>query len=142
MTDVFTRRKRSLVMSRIRGSGNLTTEVQLARALKLAHITGWRRHVLLGKSRPDFVFRKQRLVVFVDGCFWHGCIHCQRNLTPSSNVEFWKKKIEGNRARDRKHSSNLRRSGWRVVRIWEHNLKFNPQRSATRLGVLLQFRRT
>lgn len=70
--------------------------------------------------RPDFVFRRERVAVFVDGCFWHGCPkHCNQ---PANNREFWRRKLAGNRARDALVSRTLRRAGWRVVRIWEHEL--------------------
>lgn len=70
--------------------------------------------------RPDFVFRRQKLAVFVDGCFWHGC---PRHATwPVSRAAFWRAKLLGNQARDRLTNRVLRRHGWRVLRIWEHNL--------------------
>ena len=72
MPDVFTKAKRSEVMSRIRGRGNKDTELALAKLLRRHRITGWRRNQpVFGK--PDFVFPKLKLAVFVDGCFWHGC---------------------------------------------------------------------
>jgi DNA mismatch endonuclease (patch repair protein) len=75
MTDIWSKRKRSEVMSRIRGKGNKQTEQVLRRLMRQAGITGWRRHMpLLGK--PDFAFPKQKVAVFVDGCFWHGCRKC------------------------------------------------------------------
>ena len=70
--------------------------------------------------RPDFVFRKQRTAIFVDGCFWHGCP--KHATKPANNRAFWKKKLAGNKTRDRVVNRTLRRSGWRVVRIWEHQL--------------------
>ena len=71
--------------------------------------------------RPDFVFRKQRLVVFVDGCFWHGCpAHYTR---PKARRVFWDAKIAANRARDRRINRALRAAGWRVLHVWEHGLK-------------------
>lgn len=79
----------------------------------------------LGKTRPDFVFTQPKLAVFVDGCFWHGCSQCRRNLKPKTNRSFWNSKIEANRSRDRRNSRNLRAKGWRVIRIWEHSLKAN-----------------
>jgi DNA mismatch endonuclease (patch repair protein) len=117
--DIFTKAKRSLVMSRIRGRGNKDTELALVKRFRQHHITGWRRHQpVLGK--PDFLFRKARLAVFVDGCFWHGCPkHCK---LPVNNRPFWKKKLAANTARDRRVNQSLRRAGWRVVRIWEHDL--------------------
>jgi DNA mismatch endonuclease (patch repair protein) len=70
--------------------------------------------------RPDFVFRSQRLAVFVDGCFFHGC---PKHATwPKNNAAFWRAKIEGNIARDRLQNRLLRRAGWRALRIWEHAL--------------------
>ena len=71
--------------------------------------------------RPDFVFRRERLVVFVDGCFWHGCsAHYTR---PKARRAFWDAKIAANRARDRRVDRALRASGWRVLHVWEHALK-------------------
>ena len=153
MADIFTKKKRSEVMSRIRSTGNKDTELKLAGVLRAMKIKGWRRHVAikaLGSSRrkeaqissgmnaaekkvrassrrllplkvrPDFVFAKQRLAVFVDGCFWHGCP--RHGTKPKGNAAFWKKKLERNRARDREVNRALRRAGWRVMRIWEHEL--------------------
>lgn len=120
MPDVFTKAKRSEVMSRIRGKNNLSTEVCLIRIMRSAHITGWRRHQSM-PGRPDFVFRKSKLAVFVDGCFWHRCPKCG-NL-PQSNAEFWRRKLEGNRDRDRLVSKQLRALGWMPLRIWEHELQ-------------------
>lgn len=71
--------------------------------------------------RPDFVFRRARVAVFVDGCFWHGCpLH---GVSPSSNREFWSEKLLLNKKRDLKVSRQLRRRKWVVLRIWEHQLK-------------------
>lgn len=120
MADVFTRRKRSQVMALIRSRGNKDTELRLAAGFREAGITGWRRHLPLPGS-PDFTFRKARLVVFVDGCFWHGCPRCYRR--PKSNRPFWDAKVARNRGRDLRVSRELRQHGWRVVRIWEHALR-------------------
>ena len=74
-----------------------------------------------GLDKPDFVFRSHRLAVFVDGCFWNGCpVH---GAQPKTNAAFWRKKIATNRTRDRLVSRTLRARGWRVLRIWEHELK-------------------
>jgi DNA mismatch endonuclease, patch repair protein len=76
MPDVFTKKKRSQVMALIRSRGNRDTEIKLASLFRAARITGWRRHQPL-PGRPDFIFRRERLAIFVDGCFWHGCRwHC------------------------------------------------------------------
>jgi DNA mismatch endonuclease, patch repair protein len=124
MPDVFTQAKRSEVMSRIRGHGNKDTELALIRLFRLNGITGWRRrYPLFGK--PDFVFPKLKLAIFVDGCFWH-CCPKHSNL-PVNNRRFWERKLEGNRRRDRLVSRRLRSAGWRVVRVWEHELSRKNQ---------------
>jgi DNA mismatch endonuclease (patch repair protein) len=71
--------------------------------------------------RPDFVFPKQRLAVFVDGCFWHGCP--RHGTQPKGNAAFWRKKISGNQIRDKRVNRILRGAGWQVLRIWEHDLQ-------------------
>ncbi len=106
-------------MAAIRSRGNKATELKLAAILRAAGITGWRRHQPL-PGRPDFTFRRARLAVFVDGCFWHGCRwHCRM---PSSNRPYWQKKITRNSRRDRATNKLLAKAGWRVLRIWEHSL--------------------
>lgn len=103
-------------MSSIRSKGNETTEVAIIRLFREYKIIGWRRNqALLGK--PDFVFPKNKLAVFVDGCFWHG--HTCLKPRDSLKKGFWKEKIERNQARDKKVNKALRESGWIVVRIWE-----------------------
>jgi DNA mismatch endonuclease (patch repair protein) len=127
MPDLFTKAKRSEVMARIRGHGNKETEIALMKLLRLHHITGWRRHQeVFGK--PDFVFRQVRLAVFVDGCFWHACpIHATK---PRNNASFWRKKLAANQVRDRKVNRTLRAAGWRVLRIWEHELRQSSKQKA------------
>ncbi|MDT8070852.1 MAG: very short patch repair endonuclease, partial [Terriglobia bacterium] len=78
----------------------------------------YRLHTTDLPGKPDIVLRSLHCVMFVNGCFWHGH-RCKRGTTPSSNVEFWLSKIEGNRKRDRRVRKQLRRNGWRVLTIWE-----------------------
>jgi DNA mismatch endonuclease (patch repair protein) len=121
MPDVFSRQKRSEVMSRIRASGNRDTELRLIKIFRAARIVGWRRNAkLFGK--PDFVFPKQRVAVFVDGCFWHRHPGCKFAYTPKSRAEFWLRKFDNNIARDKLVTRTLRRAGWKIVRIWECDL--------------------
>lgn len=120
MSDIFTKRKRSEVMSRIRGSGNKATELRLIQIFRANSITGWRRGSTL-PGKPDFVFPRLRVAVFVDGCFWHGC---PKHATwPRTRAAFWLAKITGNKSRDKRVSRHLRNRGWKVIRIWEHELK-------------------
>lgn len=123
MPDVFTKKKRSQVMSSIRGRGNKGTELLMAALLRKNMIRGWRRHLDL-PGRPDFSFRSKRLAVFVDGCFWHGCPRCYQ--APKQNAAFWRRKIDSNRRRDRQVKSLLTRRGWAVLRIWECRLARTP----------------
>lgn len=119
MSDVFTPEKRSDVMSRIRGKGNRDTELAMIRILREHHISGWRRNkAIFGK--PDFVFPKTKVALFVDGCFWHGCP--KHSNMPRNNRDFWMKKLVGNVRRDHLVSRKLRKSGWTVIRVWEHDL--------------------
>jgi len=129
MPDVLTPAQRSFNMSSIRSKGNRTTEQRMIAIMKAADIKGWRRNYLL-PGRPDFVFRRERVALFVDGCFWHKCPDCYRQ--PTSNVDYWKKKITRNVRRDRNMTAELRLRGWRVVRVWEHSLK-DPARVAARM---------
>jgi DNA mismatch endonuclease (patch repair protein) len=130
VSDVFTKAKRSDVMSRIRSCDNKDTELALAKLLRQHHITGWRRHQnVFGK--PDFLFRQNRLAIFVDGCFWHGCPRCYRR--PHSNKKYWVEKAARNKARDRRVNLELRKLGWRVMRIWEHDLAENWGRTVHRI---------
>jgi DNA mismatch endonuclease (patch repair protein) len=132
--DPLSPEERSRRMSKIRSSGNKNTELRLVSIFRNFGITGWRRRSrLIGK--PDFVFPEHRLVIFVDGCFWHGCgKHCR---LPKSRREFWLPKIERNRKRDAKVCRFLRKNGWGYVRIWEHALG-NPEKVAKRVRTALQ----
>ena len=134
MADVFTPQKRSEVMSKIRGKGNKDTEIALMYILKEYHVSGWRRNQpVFGK--PDFVFPKKKVAVFVDGCFWHGCP--KHSTSPKNNSEFWEKKLGSNKDRDKLVNRELRKKGWVVIRIWEHELKEKDRvakRISKRLG--------
>jgi DNA mismatch endonuclease, patch repair protein len=120
MADVFTAPTRSRIMSKIRANGNRSTELRLVRLFRDNGIKGWRRCLPL-PGRPDFVFREKRIVIFVDGCFWHGCPRCRN--TPATNAAYWAEKNKRNRKRDRLVTRLLTDGGWRVIRIWEHRLR-------------------
>jgi DNA mismatch endonuclease (patch repair protein) len=120
MADRMTRVQRSRTMAAVRSRGNLSTEVALVEILRDARISGWRRHVAL-VGRPDFVFRRHRVVIFVDGCFWQGCPRCYTR--PATRRSYWDAKVMRNRARDARQRRNLRAGGWSVLRIWEHELE-------------------
>lgn len=119
MVDMWNKQKRSDMMSRIRSHGNKSTELRLIAIFKAYGITGWRRKRKLPGS-PDFVFAREHVAVFVDGCFWHGCPKCYRK--PTTNQDFWAKKYLGNKRRDERVDEELHALEWRVLRVWEHQL--------------------
>ena len=119
-------------MSRVKGKGNRSTEQRLVRLLRADHLSGWRRHLPL-PGTPDFAWPKAKVAVFVDGCFWHGHNTCKRNITPKQNAKFWQEKIERNRRRDRRQARELRAKGWKVLRIWECDLKKRPEQCVRRI---------
>ncbi len=123
MADIVTKEKRSKIMSAVKGRGNLSTEVAFIKILRKGKITGWRRHYDRVEGRPDFAFPKQKVAIFIDGCFWHGCK--KHGTIPKTNVAYWQGKIENNKKRDKLVNKNLKKKGWRVVRIWEHEFKNN-----------------
>ena len=121
-------------MASIRSKGNVTTERAFLLLLREAKIRGWRRHADL-PGKPDFIFPSQRVAVFIDGCFWHGCPQCYR--LPHDNRKYWKAKVLANRSRDRRRTRQLRLQGWKVLRIWEHRLEDKK----SRLIILYRVRR-
>lgn len=126
------------LMSRVRSTGNQTTEKRLASLLRKANLPGWRRHQPL-PGRPDFIWPNLKVAVFVDGCFWHGH-NCGKNVTPKTNAKAWKDKIERTQARDRQATRKLRRLGWGVIRIWECRLAKSPERCVQRIKFKLEER--
>lgn len=120
MADKVSAKIRSRNMAQIRSKGNQSTELRLAKALRSGGVVGWRRQLPL-PGKPDFVFKNQRLAIFVHGCFWHGCKHCYRE--PTSNVAYWTAKLLRNMRRDRQNARRLRNKGYRVLTIWECELK-------------------
>ena len=120
MSDVYDAAKRSAVMKRVRSSGNKSTELKMIEVFDQMGLKGWKRHYSV-KGHPDFVFLKERVAVFVDGCFWHG--HDCRNTRPQQNAEYWQKKRETNIRHDKEVTSLFKDRGWKVLRIWECELK-------------------
>ncbi|MCL2254962.1 MAG: very short patch repair endonuclease [Lachnospiraceae bacterium] len=120
MADVFDKAMRSAVMSKVRSKGNKSTELRLIEIFAEREIKGWRRNYPV-KGHPDFVFPMKRIAVFVDGCFWHG--HDCRNTRPKQNEDFWSAKREKNKVRDSATTEMFERRGWKVLRVWECELK-------------------
>jgi DNA mismatch endonuclease (patch repair protein) len=118
MTDVLTTKQRSFCMSRIRAR-DTAPEKLLRKALWRA---GMRYRLKTGLAgRPDIVLRRFKTVVFVDGCFWHRCP--EHGVAPKTNGQFWAAKLAKNVARDKAVTRALAKAGWRVIRIWEHEVE-------------------
>lgn len=135
MADTVSKHQRSKNMALIKSVGNKSTEMALISLFRQNKITGWRRHAKNITGRPDFIFPKNKVAVFVDGCYWHGCKKC--NLGSKSNKDYWIPKIDRNRKRDTAVKAELIKKGWQVIRLWEHELK-KPGSKITNLFVLLQ----
>jgi DNA mismatch endonuclease (patch repair protein) len=121
VADIMSPKQRSRVMSRIRGKN--TTPERYIRSLLNASGLQFRQHLGALPGRPDFAFADEKVAVFVNGDFWHGWrFPVWRHRLPS----FWRNKITGNRERDRRNLKKLRRLGWKVLRIWEHQVELDP----------------
>jgi DNA mismatch endonuclease (patch repair protein) len=109
------------MMSAIRGKNTRSTERALRSALMRAGIKGWQLHADEMVGKPDVYFPKQKLAIFVDGCFWHGCARCGH--IPRTRSSFWAAKILRNKQRDRAAVRILKANGTHVIRVWEHSLR-------------------
>lgn len=133
MTDVLTKRQRSLNMSRIK-SRHTTPELIIRKLLFSKGLRGYRLHRNL-RGRPDIIYPVNKLAIFIDGCFWHKCRKCF--IKPTTRVKFWENKLSGNVKRDKVISSELEKTGWQVLRIWEHEVKENPEKVLDRISSVL-----
>lgn len=132
MTDVLTKKQRSYCMSRIR-SKNTGPELLLQENLKRQGLK-FETDVKSLPGRPDIVFKKRRLAIFVDGEFWHGT---DFNTRKNNYNEYWLDKISKNISRDRATNKKLKETGWKVIRIWGRSLKRNPERYIKKIRSLL-----
>lgn len=133
MTDVLTESQRSFCMAQIKGK-NTKPEIVLRKALWSKGYRYRLKSKLAGK--PDIVFPQRKIAIFVDGCFWHKCP--EHYIAPKQNSDFWEKKISGNVKRDQKVNRQLERSGWTVIRVWEHEIKSSLESCIDGLITVLQ----
>lgn len=117
-------------------SRDTAPELALRRVLRAAGARGYRLNVRAEGVRPDVVFTRQRVAVFLHGCFWHRCPTCRYPL-PRAHRDFWLAKFRRNRQRDRAKRTDLERAGWTVVEVWEHELRERPERVARSVVRLL-----
>ena len=125
MADILTKKQRSYNMSQIR-SKNTGPELILRKLLSKNKISGYRLHYKKILGKPDMVFPRKKLAIFIDGCFWHKCPSCF--IRPKSRTGFWNKKIKDNLIRDKEVNKSLKKIGWKILRIWEHELRENPNK--------------
>lgn len=116
MADTLTKKQRSFCMSKIK-SKNTSYEILLKKYLRG---TGFRfQQKIIGS--PDFINKDKKIAIFLDGCFWHGCPKCYK--APKSNKKYWGDKIKTNISRDKKNNQALRKGGYKIIRVWSHELK-------------------
>ena len=129
MTDVVSKEKRSEIMSKIK-SGDTTLEDKFRKAIWKKGLR-YRKNVKNFLGKPDIFFPRKRLVVFLDSCFWHGCEkHCRM---PSSNIEYWKRKIERNKKRDIEVTRHYKNNEFKILRLWEHEIKENIEEAINKV---------
>ncbi len=137
--DKVSKQTRSRIMSRVRSTGNKSTEARLRAFLAQSGIRGWRLRPPGIEGKPDFAFEKERVAIFVDGAFWHGAPGFAR--FPKSRTDYWKPKIERNKQRDRHVTNQLRRKGWAVMRFWDFELHDDPMAIVKAIKKKVQQRR-
>ena len=125
MTDVHSKETRSYNMSRIKGKD--TKPEVLVRKYLFSKGLRFRKNDKRYPGHPDIVLPKYKTIVFVQGCFWHFHENCRYAVMPSSNVDFWEKKLKGNRLRDERNKKALTEMGWNVIVVWECQLKKDKQ---------------
>jgi DNA mismatch endonuclease, patch repair protein len=133
--DKFDTLTRSRTMAAIRSKGNRSTEWRLRPYLIQAGLRGWKVQAINLPGKPDFIFLKERVAIFVDGCFWHGCPSCFR--MPHSNKRYWQDKISKNMKRDKRNLRKLRALNWKVIRLREHQLKESPSDCINRIRTII-----
>lgn len=120
MSDIYSKQKRSDIMSHI--SGKETKPEILVRKFLFTNGFRFRKNVKDLPGKPDIVLPKYKTAIFIHGCFWHGHT-CKRGALPATNIEFWKTKIGGNIERDKRDVSELEKQGWKVIVIWQCEIK-------------------
>jgi DNA mismatch endonuclease (patch repair protein) len=127
-------------MSAIRGKGNKSTEVKMRMMLVKNGISGFVLHNKELPGKPDFFFQGSNIALFTDGCYWHGCPFCRCSI-PKTRTKWWQMKISGNKKRDRRTNSRLKKMGIRVIRTWECQLrqKKKTRQLINKLKILLDF---
>lgn len=133
MVDNLKPEDRRKTMQAVKGKGT-KLEKRLFSMLAGMSLKGWKKNASNVTGKPDVIFVDQKVVIFVDGCFWHGCPVCQRKL-PQTNREYWERKIARNVELAKSHNQQLRDDGWTVIRIWEHEIISKVARQVIRARI-------
>jgi len=134
LMDNLTKEQRRKNMQNIRSTGT-TPERLIMKELRKRKIY-FAKNVASIIGKPDIVFRRKKIVIFVDSDFWHG--HPKRLIMPKTNVEYWENKIFRNKKRDKVVSNFLKKEGWKVIRFWEFDIKKNPQKCINKILKVLK----
>lgn len=129
MTDIFSKEKRSEIMSKVRHKDS-KIETEFRKKLWNAGFR-YRKNSSKHFGKPDLVIKRYETVIFIDSCFWHGCK--EHGSMPLTNKKFWKEKIARNIARDLEVNDHYKKIGWNIVRIWEHDLKWGVNERALKI---------
>jgi DNA mismatch endonuclease, patch repair protein len=121
MADNLSPEDRRKTMQAVKGRGT-RLERQLFSMLAGMRVKGWRKNDISLSGKPDVAFPVEKVAIFIDGCFWHGCPVCKRKL-PTTNYEYWFKKINRNIELAKENNKKLADEGWTVIRIWEHEVQ-------------------
>lgn len=134
MTDIYSSEQRSKIMSKIK-----TRDTGIEKALRSAlWLRGHRFRIQYSiEGKPDIAFIKQKIAIFCDGCYWHGCPECRK--IPKTNKDFWIKKFQSNKERAEKVNRFLAEKGWKVLRFWGHEIKYEIDRVVTEIESILLF---
>lgn len=135
MADIYSKQKRSKIMSKI--AGKETKPEVLVRKFLFGKGLRYRKNVSSLPGKPDIVLPKYKTVIFVNGCFWHGHENCKAAKLPQTRHEFWKDKIGANVGRDKRNIGKLKEEKWKVVVVWQCDIKSKEKREK-RLGQLLE----
>jgi len=133
MADIFSKKKRSEIMSKVR-SKDSKIEIEFRKKLWKAGFR-YRKNSTKYFGKPDIVLPKYKTVIFIDSCFWHGCK--KHGTMPQTRKKFWETKIERNKERDKEVNRYYRKADWKIFRIWEHDLKM-IDKSAEKLSLLIK----
>jgi len=134
--DIWTKKKRSEVMSKILGRD--TKPEIVVRKMLFSMGYRFRLHGKGMPGKPDIVLRKYNAIIFIHGCFWHLHGKCRDGAIPKTRTAFWRSKLYGNKERDRRNLNTLRRSGWKVLKLWECEIEKKPKRVVKKIETFLK----